>query len=310
MFFNKLSPAKLIIIFTLILGHFSCQISYCVNIIFDLGGVLILHDKKNIAKNLNKNALALYLITLNNPTKLQKRIFELLEKLPNSYKNAYQNAGQNTCPNAYQNAIAAEDDKGQKLPTIMCDWLAGKVLSSDIVDLCYKFSENNPSFFSLGEKSILLNTLELMFDPKIFIESCKISHDCLKFIKICKKAGHKLFILSNWDLQSCSLLLEKYPEIFELFDPENIIFSGQIGLIKPDPKIFNFIIEKYNLNPQECIFFDDQNVNIFSAQNCGIKGILCKNLGYNQMVKKLNNFVLDCANNNNLCQKFQNLLFD
>jgi len=86
-----------------------------------------------------------------------------------------------------------------------------------------------------------------------------------------KNRGHKLYYLSNMQKEMCDFLLENHKYI-DLFDGG--VFSCDINIIKPSPEIYRFLIDKYNLIPEECIFFDDMEENVTAAEKEGIKGIL------------------------------------
>ena len=64
---------------------------------------------------------------------------------------------------------------------------------------------------------------------------------------------------------------------------KGIVVSADIKLIKPDPKIYNYTLNKFNLIPKETVFIDDMLENITAAKNIGIYGIhftdlaVCKN---------------------------------
>ncbi|PKN97268.1 MAG: hypothetical protein CVU42_16765 [Chloroflexi bacterium HGW-Chloroflexi-4] len=55
------------------------------------------------------------------------------------------------------------------------------------------------------------------------------------------------------------------------------IFSCEVGLAKPDPDIYKFILRLCSSDPEEAIFVDDFAVNIEAANNLGIHGVLFKN---------------------------------
>ena len=48
-----------------------------------------------------------------------------------------------------------------------------------------------------------------------------------------------------------------------------MVVSCEIGLRKPDPKIFNYLLKKLDLISQECLFIDDLENNIEAAQKLG-----------------------------------------
>ena len=50
-------------------------------------------------------------------------------------------------------------------------------------------------------------------------------------------------------------------------------YSHELGLRKPDPHIYQKVIDLQNLNPAKTIFFDDRLENITAAQDSGIQAI-------------------------------------
>ena len=89
-------------------------------------------------------------------------------------------------------------------------------------------------------------------------------------IKI-KKKGGRLFLLSNISIGFAENYksVPEIKEIFNLFD--GLVFSGPIGLIKPERKIFEYLLNKYDLKKEECVFIDDNIANIAGAQKVGLK---------------------------------------
>ena len=55
---------------------------------------------------------------------------------------------------------------------------------------------------------------------------------------------------------------------------DEIVISGEIGLIKPDPKIFKVALKKLNLSATEVVFVDDLENYLEGAKQAGIPGIL------------------------------------
>jgi putative hydrolase of the HAD superfamily len=88
-----------------------------------------------------------------------------------------------------------------------------------------------------------------------------------------KQAGHSLYYLSNYHKALSAYIQNEYP-FFKLFDGG--VFSCDIHMVKPSPGIYRFFLEKYTLDPKSCLFFDDVENNIKSAELCGMKGILYK----------------------------------
>ena len=86
-----------------------------------------------------------------------------------------------------------------------------------------------------------------------------------------KKSGHKLYYLSNMQKEIRDYLLENH-EYLKLFDGG--VFSCDVNYIKPAPEIYRILLEKYDLVPGECVFFDDMPENVAAAEKEGIKSIL------------------------------------
>ena len=56
-----------------------------------------------------------------------------------------------------------------------------------------------------------------------------------------------------------------------LFDA--ILLSGQLGVGKPDPRIYLLAAERLGLIPEECVFVDDLRVNVHAAVQIGMVGV-------------------------------------
>jgi len=99
-----------------------------------------------------------------------------------------------------------------------------------------------------------------------------------------KKQGYKIAILSDqWHLSKGPVMLEKY---FKRFDVA--IASCDIGMRKPNPKIYKLVLNKLKIKPPEAIFIDNQEWNIKPAKKLGIKTILFKD--NKQLFKDLEKF--------------------
>jgi len=57
------------------------------------------------------------------------------------------------------------------------------------------------------------------------------------------------------------------------------VYSYQEHVKKPDPKIYEIILEKYDLDRAETIFFDDREKNVVAANGVGISSYVFKTMG-------------------------------
>jgi len=91
----------------------------------------------------------------------------------------------------------------------------------------------------------------------------------VEFIKSLR-GEYKTVLLSNaWD--DLRPLLEKQWQIEGIFD--HIFISAEMKTYKPDPKIFQIVIETLEQDPSELIFIDDFSENIVAAREAGIHAV-------------------------------------
>ena len=98
----------------------------------------------------------------------------------------------------------------------------------------------------------------------------EINRDIVEIAKKLKRNGYKLFVLSN--MANLTYEYFKKDEFFSLCT--GIIISAHEHLIKPDEKVFRLLLDRYNLNAEECLFIDDDpsGENYKTANKMGIKG--------------------------------------
>lgn len=120
---------------------------------------------------------------------------------------------------------------------------------SDVID-------DNPGY----EKELFY-----MLDPKLYVETYPIIYETLDYVRSLKGKGYNIYFLSN-------ITLESYEYIKNILDEfDGGVYSYQEHVIKPDNEIYRLIIDKYNLEMSECIFFDDNIKNVESANEFGLK---------------------------------------
>ncbi|HXG97121.1 MAG TPA: HAD family phosphatase [Gemmatimonadales bacterium] len=85
-----------------------------------------------------------------------------------------------------------------------------------------------------------------------------------------QQAGLELHGLSNWSSEKFAAVRSKY-SFFQLF--ATILLSGDVKLIKPDPRIFQALLERIGRSAGECLFIDDSEENISTARSLGFEAI-------------------------------------
>lgn len=92
----------------------------------------------------------------------------------------------------------------------------------------------------------------------------------IEIMKQLKRAGYALYGLSNWSIETFPYVREKY-DFFDLFD--DMVISGTVGYVKPEPEIYHILLEKIGRPAQECLFIDDALPNIQQANTMGFNTI-------------------------------------
>ncbi len=90
------------------------------------------------------------------------------------------------------------------------------------------------------------------------------------FLREAKAAGYGIYGLTNWSHETIHVAYERYP-VFSEFD--GIVVSGVEKLLKPDPRLYQILLERYGLKADECVFLDDNQANVDAANAMGIKAI-------------------------------------
>jgi len=75
---------------------------------------------------------------------------------------------------------------------------------------------------------------------------------------------------------------------YDIFD--EVYASNLMGISKPDPEFYRYILNKEGINPENTVFVDDTEENIISAQKIGINSILFTD--YNSLKTRLKNLMI------------------
>ncbi len=103
-----------------------------------------------------------------------------------------------------------------------------------------------------------------------------LNYKLLDFIKkLRQEKRYKVFALSNTNSLHVEFLVANIIDFREHFD--QVFYSYELGLIKPNPKIFLHVLEHINYKPSECIFIDDNRKNVKVARQIGMIGFQFRN---------------------------------
>lgn len=97
-----------------------------------------------------------------------------------------------------------------------------------------------------------------------------VKKDSLKILKSLSAENYNLYILSNFHKKAFTYVRGKY-DFFDYFDGR--VISAEIGMIKPEAEIYDYLLEKFNLEAEATLFIDDSKQNIKAALTKGIRVI-------------------------------------
>ena len=85
-----------------------------------------------------------------------------------------------------------------------------------------------------------------------------------------KRAGVPCYALTNMERETYPLRRERF-DFLSWFD--GTVVSAFEGMAKPDPAIFELLLDRFDLNAADTMFVDDSNVNVTAARSVGMQAV-------------------------------------
>ena len=92
--------------------------------------------------------------------------------------------------------------------------------------------------------------------------------ESVEILRELKNKGESLYALTNWSGETYPIAEERFA-FLQWFD--GTLVSGVEKMAKPDPAIFHLLLNRYELQAQDCIFIDDSMINIEAAARIGFE---------------------------------------
>ena len=83
--------------------------------------------------------------------------------------------------------------------------------------------------------------------------------------------GTPLYGLSNFSAETYPLAVRRFPFLRLL---REIVISGEVMAVKPDPRIYRILFARCGIDPQRAVFIDDVARNVKTARQLGLHGIV------------------------------------
>ncbi|BBF43814.1 HAD superfamily hydrolase [Lachnospiraceae bacterium KM106-2] len=104
-----------------------------------------------------------------------------------------------------------------------------------------------------------------------------------------KENGYGVYLLSNYGREHFENGRKRFQFMSEV---DGEVISYQIQKTKPEKEMYEILIKKYNLVPEECIFLDDKKENVEAAEKQGIQGIVFTS--YEDAIEQLRTHGVEC----------------
>jgi len=85
-----------------------------------------------------------------------------------------------------------------------------------------------------------------------------------------RERGTPLYVLSNFSAETFPRALERF-DFLRWF--RGMVISGKVGIIKPDPRIYEVMLARFAIDPHRAVYIDDVAANAEAARPFGIHGI-------------------------------------
>ena len=93
-------------------------------------------------------------------------------------------------------------------------------------------------------------------------------HETVEVLKTIKDSGkYKLYALTNWSAETFPWALDNF-EFLHWF--EGIVVSGVEKTRKPFPDFYQILFDRYNINPAQAVFIDDNVKNVIGSREVGL----------------------------------------
>ena len=102
------------------------------------------------------------------------------------------------------------------------------------------------------------------------------------FCRRVNEMGLRIYVLSN----ASDLFYTYFPKFLPLEFFNGVFVSSDYLMLKPDVKIYETFLNKYGLDPKECLFVDDRKENVEGAEKAGMNGFCFKG-DYDQVLSVL-----------------------
>ena len=138
-------------------------------------------------------------------------------------------------------------------------------------------SARQASVGEINEDAHWANVLKRLKRPTAELQTIKdeffggdvIDRELVEFIRSLHGKFHVGLISNAWSGMRAHLKKERLLELFE-----TVVISAEVGVMKPEARIYSIALEQAGVKAEEAVFVDDVQANIDACQQIGMKGVL------------------------------------
>jgi 2-haloacid dehalogenase len=163
----------------------------------------------------------------------------------------------------YRKLFHGDDAAMEHFLTTVCtpSWNSQQDAGRSFAEACASLKLDHPSHAALIDAWIERQE-EMILGP---------IHGTVEILAELRAGGVPLYALSNWSAETFPLSLRRF-EFLRWF--QGILLSGEVRLLKPDPRIFQLLLDNHAVDPAHTVYIDDLKPNVEAAVALGMHGIL------------------------------------
>ncbi|MBQ8451610.1 MAG: HAD family phosphatase [Clostridia bacterium] len=123
--------------------------------------------------------------------------------------------------------------------------------------------------YALNAKPKYAATIRKVLDKNNLKYMIPVNKTTMSYIQLIRSRGLKTYVLSDIEPNTIWYVENEIPNFKESFD--GISYSCRTGMLKRKGKVFDYILKRFHLNPEETLFIDDKEKNLVQAQLRKIK---------------------------------------
>jgi glucose-1-phosphatase len=127
----------------------------------------------------------------------------------------------------------------------------------------------------------LASVIQSQYPPRVAIKNFKVSYAeyyqkqaiiNTEMLELLGRLNPKFKLVALSNMMDLHVKINRDRGLFKYF--HEVYISSEIGIAKPDPAAFNYVLTKLDIKPETCIIIDDKKENIDVAVGLGFTGYL------------------------------------